>query len=97
MAGDTTFHFTDDDPETVLQRAFDAAGGQDVCIGGGAATVQQFLAAGLIDQLHIAIVPVLVGQGERLFDNLTDLDGYECSEMVGSAAATHARITRRTS
>ncbi len=78
MAGGTTFNFVDDDIETVLERAFEAAGGQDVRLGGGVSTVQQYLRAGLIDELHIPIVPVLLGRGERLFDDSTD--GYECVE-----------------
>ncbi|WP_436498048.1 dihydrofolate reductase family protein [Actinokineospora sp. HUAS TT18] len=94
MAGGTTFHFTDETPEAVLERAFEAAGGKDVRLGGGASTVQQFLDAGLVDELHFVIVPVLLGGGERLFDNLGDLTGYRVAELVSSPAATHARIVR---
>ncbi|MFE9987711.1 dihydrofolate reductase family protein [Streptomyces sp. NPDC005381] len=96
MAGGTAFHFTDEPLETVLQRAFDAAGGKDVRIGGGAAVIQQYLRAGLIDELHLAIAPMLVGHGERLFDNLGDgIDGYRVSELVGSPTVTHAVLVRR--
>lgn len=66
-----------------------------VRLGGGAATIWQFLRAGLVDELHLVIVPVLLGAGERLFDDLAGLPaGYACTELVGSGPATHARITR---
>jgi dihydrofolate reductase len=96
MDGGTTFHFTDEPVEVVLERAMEAAGGQDVVIGGGASTVQQYLRAGLIDELNIAIAPVLAGAGERLFDNVADaLRNYQVTEMVSSPAATHFRLNRR--
>ncbi|MFI6335088.1 dihydrofolate reductase family protein [Streptomyces sp. NPDC050535] len=96
MEGGTTFHFTDESVETVLERAFKAAGGKDVRIGGGAATVQQYLRAGLVDEMHLAIVPALLGRGERLLDNLEDgIDGYRVAELVASPAATHALLVRR--
>ncbi|SRR6266508_1466422 len=96
MEGGTTFHFTDEPVEVVLERAMEAAGGQDVVIGGGASTVQQYLRAGLIDELNIAIAPVLAGAGERLFDNVADaLRNYQVTEMVSSPAATHFRLNRR--
>jgi dihydrofolate reductase len=95
MQGGTTFHFVDDGIEAALARAVDAAGGDDVRLGGGAATVQQYLAAGLIDELHVAIVPILLGRGERLFDNLDGgPDGYECVELVSSPSVTHVRLSR---
>lgn len=73
MRGGTTFHFVDPDSEgggiaTVLERAFESAAGQDVKLGGGVATIAQFLRAGLIDEMHVAFVPILLGGGERLFD-----------------------------
>ncbi|MFD7440470.1 dihydrofolate reductase family protein [Streptomyces sp. NPDC059909] len=96
MEGGTTFHFTDEPVGTVLRRAFEAAAGQDVRLGGGPATIQQYLRAGLVDELHLAIVPMLVGRGERLLDNLgAGIDGYRVAEQVGSAAATHVRLVRR--
>lgn len=96
MKGGTDFHFTDEPIETVLARAYEAADGKDVRIGGGPATIQQYLRAGLVDELHLAIVPLLVGKGERLLDNLGDgVDGYEVVELVSSPAATHARLVRR--
>jgi len=95
MKGGTTFHFVDDGIEAALERAFEAAEGQDVAIGGGAATIQQYLRAGLIDELHLAIVPILLGGGERLFDNLDGgPDGYECVELVSSPAVAHVRLAR---
>jgi dihydrofolate reductase len=93
MAGGTTFHFVDDGIEAVLERAFDAAGGADVRLGGGAATVQQYLRTGLVDDLHVAIVPILLGGGERLLDNLDGApDGYECVEFAPSPAVAHVRF-----
>ncbi|WP_330278707.1 dihydrofolate reductase family protein [Streptomyces sp. NBC_00569] len=96
MKGGTDFHFTDEPIETVLARACEAADGKDVRIGGGPATIQQYLRAGLVDELHLAIAPLLVGRGERLLDNLGDgVDGYEVVELVSSPAVTHARLVRR--
>jgi dihydrofolate reductase len=105
MQGGTTFHFVTDGIEAALDRAREAAGDQDIRLGGGVATIQQYLRAGLIDDLHVAIVPVLLGRGERLFDNLdgsptgpTGLagpdgpDGYECVEFVCSPAVAHVRF-----
>jgi len=78
-----------------LERAFEAAGGADVRIGGGAATVPQYLRAGLVDEMHVVIVPILLGRGERLFDNLDDgPDGYECVEFVSSPSVVHVRFAR---
>ena len=70
--GGTTFHFVTDGIESALEQARDAAGGKDVSIAGGADVAQQYLAAGLIDELEIAIVPILLGGGTRLFENLGD-------------------------
>ena len=95
MEGGTTFHFTSEPIKDVLARAFDAAQGQDVRVGGGASTVNQFVAAGLVDELHIAISPVLLGSGERLFEGL-DLKklGYTCTQHRASEKATHLIISR---
>lgn len=96
MAGGTTFHFVGDTIRDVLTRAADAAGGKDVRLGGGAATIQQFLRADLVDQLHMVIVPVFLGAGERLFDHLDDaMAAYETVEVVASPSVTHVRIERR--
>jgi dihydrofolate reductase len=79
MQGGTTFHFVTDGLESAIEQAIAAADGEDVRIGGGVATIQQSLAAGLIDELHIVIAPVLLGAGERLFDHLDGADArYEC-------------------
>jgi hypothetical protein len=72
-------------------------GGADVRVGGGAATVQQYLRAGLIDEIHLAIVPILLGSGERLFDHLDGgPEGYECVEFVSSPSVAHLRFRRAT-
>jgi dihydrofolate reductase len=96
MQGGTTFHFVTDGIEAALEQAQAAAGGQDVRIGGGVATIQQYLRAGLIDDMHVPIVPILLRRGERLFDHLDGLDGYECVEFVSSPAVAHARISKTT-
>jgi dihydrofolate reductase len=95
MQGGTTFHFVDDGIEAALERAHHAAGAQDVRLGGGVSTVQAYLRAGLIDELHVAIVPVLLGSGERLFDRLDGgPTGYEVVEFVGSPAVVHVRLAK---
>jgi dihydrofolate reductase len=90
MEGNTTFQFITGGIREALDRARDAAGGRDVRIGGGASTIRQYLREGLIDELHIAIAPVLLGSGERLFEgvNLRAL-GYQCVECAASEKATH--------
>jgi dihydrofolate reductase len=96
MAGGTTFHFVQGSIEQALERAFDAAGGEDVRLGGGASTIQQYLRARLVDELHIVVVPVLLGAGVRLFEDLDGaLDSYEPVEFVGSPAVAHYRLVRR--
>ena len=96
MEGGTTFHFVTGGIHDALGRAREAAGGKDVRIGGGADTVNQYLRAGLIDELHIAISPVLLGRGERLFEGV-DMRalGYECLQFVGSEKATHVVLARQ--
>jgi dihydrofolate reductase len=95
MQGGTTFHFVNDGIHAALERALDAAGGGDVRLGGGVATIQQYLRAGLIDEMHLAIVPILLGSGERLFDHLDGGPvGYECVEFVSSPSVLHARFAR---
>ena len=95
MRGGTTFHFVAAGIEAALERAVVAAGGGDVRLGGGAATIQQYLRAGLVDELHLAIVPILLGRGERLFDHLDGgPTGYECVELVSSCTVAHARFVR---
>jgi len=95
MEGGTTFNFVTDGIESALSQAFAAAGDQDVRLGGGPSTVQQYLKAGLVDELHVAIVPIFLGAGERLFDHLDGGPfGYECVELVSSPWMTHARFVR---
>jgi dihydrofolate reductase len=95
MAGGTTFHFVTGGIHEALDRAREAAGGLDIRIGGGPKTIRQYLRARLIDELHIAISPVLLGGGERLFEGL-DMRalGYECAEFVASEKATHVVLRR---
>ena len=96
MQGGTTYHFVTEGIEAAFDRALEAAAGKDVLIAGGASTVRQFLRAGLIDEMHYAISPILLGRGERLFDDLADISrSYECVELVSSPAATHVRLARK--
>ncbi len=96
MSGGTTFHFVTDGIHTALKRAVDAAIGKDVRLGGGVATIRQYLRAGLIDEMHLAMSPVLLGSGESL---LVGIDapklGYQCTEHVATPNATHFVITKR--
>jgi dihydrofolate reductase len=96
MQGNTTFHFVTGGIHDALDQARRAANGKDVRIGGGPHTIQQYLRAGLIDEIHIAIAPVLLDEGERLFErvNLRAL-GYECVQHVASEKATHVLLKRR--
>jgi dihydrofolate reductase len=95
MQGGTTFNFVTDGIESALEQAFDAADGDDVRLGGGAATIQQYLKAGLIDEMHVAIVPILLGSGKRLFDHLDGGPiGYRCVELVSSPSVVHVRFAR---
>ncbi|MBF6436229.1 dihydrofolate reductase family protein [Nocardia cyriacigeorgica] len=97
MTGGTTFHFIAAAPEEALRQAFSAADGQDVRIAGGAATLRQFLRSGLIDELILSVVPILLGSGKRLFDDLGTLPGYRVEALAGSPAVSHMRITRQIS
>ena len=96
MEGGTTFHFVTEGPEVALERARKAAAGKDVRVGGGVSTIQQYLRLRLIDELHIAIAPVLLGAGERLFEgvNLPAL-GYTCTQHQASSRATHIVLARQ--
>jgi len=95
MEGNTTFHFVTCGISEALDRARDAAGSMDVRIGGGANTIQQYLHAGLIDEMHFAISPVLLGSGERLFEGV-DLrtSRYKCVQHVASEEAFHVVLRR---
>ena len=96
MKGGTIFHFVTDGIESALDRARAAAGAQDVRVGGGVATVREYLQAGLIDELHLAVRPVILGTGENLFAGI-DLHalGYQCARQVAGERATHVFMTRR--
>jgi len=97
MAGGTDFHFVTEGIHAALAQAKAAAGGRDVRLGGGVSTVRQYLRAGLIDELHLALRPVLLGSGEHL---LKDIDvralGYECAKFVAGERATHIFLRKRT-
>jgi dihydrofolate reductase len=96
MAGGTTFHFVTDGIEAALERATAAAAGKDVRLGGGVATIRQYLRAGLIDALHLALSPVLLGSGEHLLAGIDMLKlGYDCTEHVATANATHVVLGKR--
>src|SRR5712664_3781951 len=96
MAGGTEFRFVTDGIHSALKQAKDAAGDQDVRLGGGVSTIRQYLSAALIDELHLAIVPVLLGDGEHLLGglNLPAL-GYECMERIEGTRATHVTLRKR--
>lgn len=95
MQGGTTFHFVTDGIHAALSAAKKAAGDRDVRIGGGADTVRQYLQAGLVDEMHLALSPTLLGQGEALLAgiNLTAL-GFECTEHVASLQAMHVVLSK---
>lgn len=95
MDGGTTFFFVTDGSRAALERAEDAAGSKDVRLGGGVATIRQYLEAGLVDQMHLAIVPTVIGAGEPLLAGI-DLPalGYRVAEQVAGSRVTHVVITR---
>jgi dihydrofolate reductase len=94
--GGTVFHFVTDGINAALTRATESANGGDIRLGGGVATIRQYLSGALIDEMHVAISPTLLGSGEHL---LAGIDapklGYRCRECVASASATHVVLTRR--
>ena len=96
MAGGTTFHFVTGGIHEALERAREAAAGRDIRLGGGAATVREYLQAGLIDDLHLALRPLIMGRGEALFAGL-DLDalGYDCTGMQPGERAVHMFLRKR--
>ncbi|AMM21525.1 deaminase [Frondihabitans sp. PAMC 28766] len=96
MAGGTTFHFIDATPADALAQAREAAGDADIRIGGGVETVREFLAADLVDHLHLVVVPIVLGRGERLWDGLEGLEERFTTEAVSSpSGVTHLTFTRR--
>jgi dihydrofolate reductase len=96
MNGGTTFHFITGGIHDALERATAAANGQDVRLGGGVATIREYLRAGLVDELHLAISPILLGSGESLLSGIDMVAlGYECVEHVPTAKATHIVLRKR--
>jgi dihydrofolate reductase len=96
MKGGTTFHFVTDGIHAALQRAKEAASGKDVRIGGGVQTIQQYLRAGLIDELHLAVRPIVMGAGENLFAGIDMAAlGYQSVEHASTAYALHVRLTKQ--
>ncbi|WP_326691676.1 dihydrofolate reductase family protein [Streptomyces sp. NBC_01795] len=96
MEGGTTFHFIDATPQEALRQAREAAGGRDVRIGGGQTTVRAFLAADLVDHMHIAVVPIVLGRGERLWDGLEGIEErFQVESVTSPSGVTHMTFTRR--
>jgi dihydrofolate reductase len=94
--GETTFHFLDTSPKDALARAFAAADGKDVRIGGGVATVREFLDADLIDTMHIAVAPVELGRGERLWASPDELlDRFHLEQIPSPSGVVHHFFWRR--
>ncbi len=95
MVGGTEFRFVTAGIHSALQQAMEAARGRDVCIGGGVATIRQYLQARLIDELHLALRPILMGSGEQLWTGLDmRLLGYECTDSIAGERATHIFLRR---
>ncbi len=93
---DTTFHFVEGDPASVLEQARKAAEGKDVRLGGGVATLRQFLDAGLVDTLHVAVSPVKLGSGERLWESPDELlDRYHLDVVPSRSGVTHHVFWRK--
>jgi dihydrofolate reductase len=95
MEGGTTYHFIDASPAEALEVARKAADGKDVRIGGGATTIREFLTAGLIDHLHVVVVPIVLGRGVRLWDGLEGIEkGYQVEAISSPSGVTHVTFTR---
>jgi dihydrofolate reductase len=92
MQGGTTFYFVTDGVESALEQAREAAGGKDIRIGGGASTVQQFIRAGHLDELHLHLVPIILGAGQRLLENVGDPKMTPVS-VIASPTVTHIRYS----
>lgn len=96
MKGGTVFHFRDAPIEDVLAEAREAADGQDVRLGGGPSSIRDYLAAGLVDHLHVAVTPIILGRGVRLWDGLEALeDGYEVASTTTPSGVTHVTFDRK--
>jgi dihydrofolate reductase len=95
MAGGTIFHFVNDGIRAALERARAAARGKDIRLGGGAATIRQYLTAGLVDELHLVLSPALLGRGEPLLAGIDLVKlGYRCTEHAATEQATHLVLTK---
>jgi dihydrofolate reductase len=95
MEGGTTFHFIDASPARALEAAREAAAGQDVRLGGGPTIIREFLAAGLVDYMHVVVVPILLGRGVRLWDGLEGLEkDYKVEATSSPSGVTHVTFTR---
>jgi len=95
MEGGTTYHFLDASPAEALKVAREAAGGLDVRIGGGPTTIRSFLAAGLVDHLHVVVVPIVLGRGVRLWDGLEGMEkDYQVEAVSSPSGVTHVTFTR---
>lgn len=95
LEGGTTFTFVTDGIESALEQARRAAGGKDVALSGGAQAAQQYLRAGLVDEMQLHLVPILLGGGERLFDHVDDLHGLGLAGTVPAPGVVHLRFGRR--
>jgi dihydrofolate reductase len=96
MEGGTTFYFVTEGIHSALRQAREAASGKDVRVGGGVATIQQYLREGLIDEMHVTISPILLGSGELLFGGINAVQlGYQCAEYVTTPRATHVVLRKR--
>lgn len=91
MTDGANFNYVTDGPEAALGRAREAAGDRDVAIGGGAETIQQFLALGAVDEFQLHVIPVMLGSGVRLFEGLEPSTGFEVDRVIASPAVTHVR------
>ncbi|MGL3807244.1 dihydrofolate reductase family protein [Paeniglutamicibacter sp. R2-26] len=94
MDGGTTFHFVTEGPLVALERATQAASGADIRLGGGVGAVRDYVERGLVDSLHLAVVPVILGSGERIFENDWNAAGYRCSEFEASEEVVHVQLVR---
>ena len=95
MEGGTTYHFLDASPAEALEVAREAADGQDVRIGGGATVIREFLTAGLVDHMHLVVVPILLGRGVRLWDGLEGLENdFEIEATSSPSGVIHVTFTK---
>jgi dihydrofolate reductase len=95
MQGDTTFHFVTEGIERALEQAREAAGEKDIALAGGAQACREYLSAGLVDEMQLHVVPILLGDGERLFDTVSDLHGLTLAETVATPNVVHLKFERR--